>query len=143
MKLCKSMEFLTNIKVDFYTFFTMRSDAKAQPLFSCCTYFSYCECQSESLLVYCNVKHLLLIQISSLHFFFVRQCAIRRCVCASIQIHISKLIVVSCRNRFKIWLNEKWGMFLGRQRNSWDCCHVKLTNKIYSPLSIYFAGRAK
>lgn len=70
-----------NSQFSVFAFLSQRVLAtEAQPLFSCCTYFSNCECQSESLLVYCNVKHLLLIQISSLQFFG-RQCAVRRCVC--------------------------------------------------------------
>lgn len=48
--------------------FSIFSGAEAQPLVSCCTFFSNCECQSKSLLVYCNVKHLSFIPILLLHY---------------------------------------------------------------------------
>lgn len=104
-----------------FTTSTWSTGAEAQPLFSCCTFFSNCECQSESLLVYCNVKHLLLIQISSLHYFSPRQCAVHRCVCARYNTYkpsytVCRTMFVRC---FRIGsIIFVWWHNMGRERSS-------------------------
>lgn len=123
----------------------MSTGAEAQPLFSCCTFFSNCECQLESLLVYCNVKHLLLIQISSVHIFF--------------SFNSAQYVVVFAFNtykQFERYLSDVFesvhyylfdGKNINRQSSSIvDCCQLLLfpvrdthewDSKKYQPYSIH------